>query len=317
MTERSLPVLALIVPCLDEEVVIEGTNSVLMLRMQEMMRKNIISDGSFILYVDDGSSDDTWKKIKKMASDSSLIKGIRLTANRGQQNALIAGMEYALGKCDVSITIDADLQDDPLILEDMIDSYLKGSEIVYGIRENRDTDTRFKRNTAGYFYRIMKRLGADCIYNHGDYRLMGSRAMEDLLNYDERNIFIRGLVPTLGYSQSEVYYSRGKRTGGKTKYPVRKMLEFAINGVTSFSVKPVRMLFWLGLLFMIAAMAIGIYTLIRYFTGETVEGWSSLILSIWFCTGILLMGMGIMGEYIGKIYIEVKHRPRYKIMEEI
>lgn len=310
------PVIGLIVPCFNELDVLDETNVVLLKKIKEIAVSGKISGESFILYVDDGSIDGTWRKIVSFSNEDNNVKGIRLSGNRGFQNAMLAGMEYVADKCDAAITIDADLQDDPQTIETMINSYREGADIVCGVRNNRDSDTWFKRNTALSFYKIMKALGVECVYNHADFRLMSRRAILDLLDYGERNIFLRGLVPRLGYKQENIYYSRGVRKAGTTKYPFRKMVEFAIDGITSFSVKPVRMLFWLGLFFMLAALAIGIYTLIRYFTGETVEGWTSLILSIWFCTGILLIGMGIMGEYIGKIYIEVKHRPRYKIVDE-
>lgn len=310
------PRLSIIVPCYNEEDVIVSSNLELMRILNEMAGEGLAEADSFILYVDDGSKDKTWHLIKELTLKYDCVKGIRLSSNRGHQNALLAGIDYSLDQCDASVTIDADLQDDIRAIPKMAKAYMEGADVVCGVRDNRETDSWFKKNSALTFYRLMQRLGVDCVYNHADFRLLSKRAMSDLLEYGERNLFLRGIVPKIGYVQEKVYYARGERTAGESKYPLRKMLEFAVDGVTSFSVKPVRMLFWIGMFFMVAATAIGIYTFIRYFMGETIEGWASLILSIWFCTGILLMGLGVMGEYIGKIYIEVKKRPRYKIAEE-
>lgn len=311
----SLPIIGIIVPCYLEEEILEKSNRELTGLLKRMEAEGIVSSKSFLLYVDDCSGDTTWNKIKAMASPN--VKGIRLSPHRGQQYALLAGLEYASPYCDACITIDADLQDDIEAIPVMVKEFIGGAEIVYGVREDRHSDRLFKRSTAKYFYGCMKRLGVDCIPDHADFRLMSSEAVRTLLEYRERNLFLRGLVPKLGFRESKVFYARKERQGGKSKYNFRKMTEFAVDGITSFSVTPVRLLFWIGMIFMIAALAIGIYTLIRYFTGETIEGWASLILSIWFCTGILLMGMGVMGEYIGKIYIEVKNRPRYRISDEV
>lgn len=317
LSADKVPLIAVIVPCYNEQEILNTISNSLTLQLRGMMKENRISGNSFVIFVDDGSTDATWSVIKKLASGNDIIHGIRLSANRGQQTALMAGLNFCNGKCDACITIDADLQDDVNAIPSMVEAFMEGADVVCGVRNARATDSWFKRNSAQSFYRVMKLLGADCLYNHADYRLLSARAINDLLQYGERNLFLRGLIPRLGYKQVTVNYGRKERSRGVTKYSTKKMFEFAIDGITSFSVKPVRMLFWLGLFFMVAALAIGIYTLIRYFSGETVEGWSSLILSIWFCTGILLMGMGIMGEYIGKIYIEVKQRPRYNIAEEI
>jgi len=283
-----------------------------------------ISSDSFIVYVDDGSHDHTWEVITSLSEDaypsgadktSVLTEGVRLSRNFGHQYALLAGMEYVADNCDACVTIDADLQDDPTVIPDMIRAYKRGAEVVYGVRSRRENDGWFKKHSAHAYYRLLKTLGVDCVYDHADYRLLGSQALATLLQYKERNVFLRGIVPQLGFRQEKVYYRRGERKEGRSKYPFGKMLEFAADGVTSFSVIPVRMLFWLGLIFMATAFGVGIYVFIRYFNGETIEGWTSLILSIWFCTGVLLFGMGILGEYVGKIYVEVKKRPRYKISE--
>ncbi|MDE6578494.1 MAG: glycosyltransferase family 2 protein [Muribaculaceae bacterium] len=309
------PVIALIVPCYDEEAILPLTNSVLLSKLEDLEKRGKIGEGSLIVYVDDRSNDSTWNIIRKLSSRQ--VRGLRLSRHSGHQCALIAGMEYVVDKCDACITIDADLQDDPDSLSEMVEAFLEGGEIVYGVRKGRATDGWIKRITAAAFYKTMRGLGADCIGNHADYRLLTRRAVEDLLEYEERNLFLRGIVPQLGYEQRQIYYDRLERKAGKSKYPFRRMAEFAIDGITSFTVRPVRMLFWLGVLFMLTALGIGIYVLVRHFSGATIEGWTSLILSIWFCTGILLMGLGVVGEYIGKIYIEVKHRPRFRIDEKV
>ena len=315
---------AVIVPCFDEESTLPLTHRALSETMRKMIDDGEISPDSFILYVDDGSHDHTWDVITSISDSGELscddkthisTEGIRLSRNFGHQYALLAGMEHVAGKCDTCVTIDADLQDDPTVIPDMIKAYKEGAEVVYGVRSRRENDGWFKKHSAHAYYRLLNALGVDCVYDHADYRLLGQRALSMLLEYKERNVFLRGIVPQLGFRQEKVYYRRGERKVGRSKYPVGKMLEFAADGVTSFSVTPVRMLFWLGLIFMAAALGVGIYVLIRYFNGETIEGWTSLILSIWFCTGILLLGMGILGEYVGKIYVEVKKRPRYKISE--
>lgn len=315
---REAPKLVIIAPCHNEEAVVRGTTDILLASVSGMRREGIVADGSYLLYVDDGSTDFTWKCIVSLSEEyPSLVHGLRLSRHCGQQEALVAGMEKTVGEADVCITIDADLQDDVAVIPDMIRKYIGGSDIVYGVRKNRGGDSWLKKATAKVFYNTMHSLGAECVANHADFRLMSRRAVADLMDYGERNLFLRGLVPLLGYGQECVYYERKERTGGETKYPLRKMLDFAVNGITSFSVRPVRMLFWIGLVFMLTALGIGIYVLIRHFSGETIEGWTSLMLSIWFCTGVLLMGLGIIGEYVGKIYIEVKRRPRYRISDEV
>lgn len=316
VARETLPArLAVIVPCYDEAEVIATTTTVLLEKLDEMEREGLISGESFILYVDDGSKDMTWNEIGRVSG--SRVKGIRLSRRCGHQCALLAGMEEVMGKCDCCVTIDADLQDDPDVLREMMSKYKGGAEIVFGVRRDRHTDSWMKRTSAANFYRVMRGLGVECVSNHADFRLMSAKATEDLLDYSERNLFLRGIVAQLGYQQDVVYYDRRKRTGGYSKYPFMRMLDFAIDGITSFSVRPVRMLFWIGLVFMLTAAIIGVYAIVRHFQGATIEGWTSLILSIWFCTGVLLIGLGIVGEYIGKIYIEVKHRPRYRISEKI
>ncbi|MDE6423597.1 MAG: glycosyltransferase family 2 protein [Muribaculaceae bacterium] len=303
--------LAIIVPCLNEEEILPHTIGVLSNLLTDMVAGGEVSPGSFLLLVDDGSCDSTWQLISAHASPT--VKGVSLSHRCGQQIALLAGLEEALPEAEMFITIDADLQDDVSVIPEMVKAHEDGADIVYGVRRDRNKDSWMKKNTASMFYSTMRHLGVDCVSNHADFRLMSSRAVTDLLDYRERNLYLRGLVPMLGYRQACVFYDRKPRLAGQSKYPVRKMFDFAIDGITSFSVRPVRMLFWLGIIFTLTAFGIGIYSLIRHFTGETIAGWTSLMLSIWFCTGVLLMGLGIIGEYIGKIYIEVKKRPRYKV----
>lgn len=311
------PVLAIVVPCYNEQEVFFSTESQLRALLGRMEEGGIVSHESFVIYVDDGSSDSTWSLIAEAAeAHPGTDCGVKLGHNVGHQNALLAGLELACGKADAIVSIDADLQDDIQVIPEMVREYLKGNEIVYGVRNSRDTDTWFKRNSAKYFYKAMERLGVESIPNHADFRLMSSRAVRELLRYKEDNIFLRGVVPRIGLHQSQVSYDRKSREAGESKYPFRKMMNFALDGITSFSIRPVRMVFAIGLVFVIIALFIFIYALCRYFSGETIEGWTSLMLSIWFCTGVLLLGIGIIGEYVGKIFLEVKERPRY-VVEKI
>ncbi len=288
-------------------------------RLRELLERlsgqGEISPESFLLFVDDGSSDSTWEIIR--ANSGSGLRGVRLSRRCGHQTALLAGMEEALPDCDACITIDADLQDDIEAIPEMLKVWKDGADVVCGVRRDRSSDSWIKKTTAATFYGTMQSLGADCVANHADFRLLSRRAMEDLLSYEERNLYLRGLVPLLGYRQENVYYDRSPRRAGRSKYPFHKMLDFAIDGITSFSVVPVRMIFKLGILFTVTAFGIGVYSLIRYFNGETIAGWTSLILSLWFSTGVLLIALGIIGEYIGKIYIEVKKRPRYRVADRV
>lgn len=311
---KTPPRLAIVVPCYNEQEVFLSTERQLRELLRKMESEGLVSPESFIVYVDDGSRDDTWNLIARASEEHPGIdRGIKLGHNAGHQNALLAGLEAVKDISDASVTIDADLQDDIEAIPKMVKDYLQGSEIVFGVRSSRDTDSWFKRKSAGAFYKTMKGLGVESVSNHADFRLMSSRAVEELLRYGETNIFLRGIVPRIGLRQSQVAYERKVREAGESKYPLRKMVNFAVEGITSFSIKPVRMVFSLGVLFLIIAAAIFIYTMYRYFTHETIEGWTSLMLSVWFCTGILLMALGIIGEYVGKIYLEVKDRPRYVV----
>ena len=307
--------LAIIVPCYNEEEVLTDTEQKLTKLVKDLIKKKKISDDSFILFVNDGSKDRTWSIITELHKSNKLIYGLCLAGNVGHQNALLAGLNQAISLCDMSISIDADLQDDISVIEEMIDKYNSGIDIVYGVRNNRDTDSFFKRFTAESFYKFMKLMGVKSVYNHADFRLLSNRAMVALSQYEERNLFLRGIVPTIGYKSDCVYYKRLKRTAGESKYPLKKMLSFAFDGITSFSIKPITLVATLGVIIIILSIAFIIYSFIRYFTGNTVSGWSSLLCSIWFLGGVQLLSIGIVGEYVGKTYIEVKKRPRYNISE--
>lgn len=308
-----LPVLHIVVPCYNEEQVIRETTKQLSLMLSDLISESVISSNSTILYVNDGSSDRTWSIIESLHSSNKYVSGIKLAGNVGHQNALIAGITIAKEYCDIAVTIDADLQDDVSVIREMVEQYKNGFEIVYGVRKGRATDTIFKKWTALGFYKLMKVLGVKTVYNHADYRLMGSRAIEQLMKYKERNLFLRGIVPLIGYRTTCVYYDRAERYAGTSKYPLVKMLNLAVDGITSFSVKPVRLIFLLGIIFICITCIMLFYILMSYWEGNVVPGWSSLMLSLWFCSGCILMGLGVVGEYIGKIYIEVKNRPRYNI----
>lgn len=309
-----IPRIAIVVPCYNEQEVFPKTEPQLRALIRRMADEGLASADSYVVYIDDGSRDTTWQLIEEATEAYPGIDcGIKLGHNAGHQNALLAGLEMVKGNCDAAITIDADLQDDIEAIPRMVRQFREGSEIVYGVRESRETDSWFKRRSAEEFYKTMTRLGVESVSNHADFRLMSSRAVGELLRYKERNIFLRGIVPRIGLAASEVKYDRKEREAGESKYPLRKMVNFALEGITSFSIKPVRMVFMLGLIFVIIALGILVYTLIRYFSGDTIEGWTSLMLSIWFCTGVLLLGLGIIGEYVGKIFLEVKERPRYVI----
>jgi glycosyltransferase involved in cell wall biosynthesis len=308
---KEAPVLAIVVPCYKEESVLHETHKRLSQLLDRLITEERISSKSYILYVNDGSTDHTWKIIKEFYKNTSYACGLNLAGNVGHQNALMAGLNTVKERCDAAISIDADLQDDVNVIPEMIERYMEGNDIVYGVRRERKTDTFFKRTTALAFYRLMKTMGAKSVYNHADYRLMSSRAIQQLCRFRERNLYLRGLVPLIGYQTACVYYNRDKRFAGESKYPFKKMLNFAIDGITSFSVRPVRMIFWLGCIFLLIALCVTIWTLRAYFLHNTVPGWSSLMISLWLVGGTILVSLGIVGEYIGKIYIEVKDRPRY------
>lgn len=307
----------MVIPCYNEEEVLKETASRLIEKYKSLIANDKISKNSRIVFVNDGSKDKTWDIIKELHEKNVTYSGINLSRNRGHQNALLAGLMTAKDYADMVISMDADLQDDINAMDKMIDSYLAGSDIVYGVRNKREKDTFFKKFTAEGFYKIMNKMGAEVIFNHADYRLMSKKALEGLSNYKEVNLFLRGIVPMIGYKTDVVTYERGERFAGESKYPLGKMISFAIQGITSLSVKPMRMIVGLGFLTSFISIIMMIYSVFRHFTGHTVTGWSSLMTSIWFLGGLNLLAIGIVGEYIGKIYLETKSRPRYIIDEFI
>ena len=303
---------AIVVPCYNEEAVLNETTGRLLEVMQRVAEKHADLQGR-IVYVDDGSRDGTWSLIGSLSKQHPQVMGLKLAHNAGHQHALWAGLEWAAAHVDAAISIDADLQDDVNVIPEMIDLFLGGKDIVYGVRRDRPTDTWFKRTTALAFYKLMSKLGGDIVYNHADYRLMSRRTLAALMTYGERNLFLRGMVRTLGFPQAMVYYDRGERFAGESKYPLRKMLAFAIDGITSFSVRPLRLISIVGLSFMLVALAVIVYGLVAWLCGRTIQGWTSLLVSLWFIGGAILVALGVIGEYVGKIYAEVKRRPRYFI----
>ncbi|AMP20888.1 glycosyltransferase [endosymbiont 'TC1' of Trimyema compressum] len=303
--------LYLVIPCYNEEPVIEETTRRLTKKLDQLIAEDRIATTSRILYVDDGSKDRTWILIEYLHKENPYVCGLKLAHNKGHQNALLAGLMYAKNICDYSVSMDADLQDDIGVIDGFIEKYNEGCHIVYGVRNSRETDTKFKKMTAIGFYKFMAKLGVDIVYNHADCRLMSNQALEALAEYKEINLFLRGLVPLIGYKNDTVYYDRNERFAGESKYPLSKMLKFAWEGVTSFSVKPLRMIASIGILIFIISFIILIVALINKILGNPVAGWTGLISSIWLLGGIQLFALGICGEYIGKIYNEVKGRPRY------
>ena len=305
--------LYLVVPCYNEEDVLNETANRLCIKMTSMIKNNIISKDSKIMFVDDGSRDKTWEIIEKSSQTSTLIQGLKLAHNKGHQNAVLAGLMTAKEYCDCAISLDADLQDDIEILDKFIEKFNEGSHIVYGVRNDRKKDSFFKRNTALAFYKIMKFLGTEVVSNHADYRLMSKTALLALEEYRETNLFLRGIVPLIGYKTDKVYYERNERFAGKSKYPLRKMISFAFEGITSFSVKPLKLISSLGIMISLLSVLGLLYAFISYLSGYAVAGWTAIVMSIWLLGGIQLLSMGVIGTYIGKIYSEVKKRPRFKI----
>lgn len=307
------PIIWLVIPCYNEEQVLPETARRLLEIMSRLAEQGKISSESKIAMVNDGSKDGTWKLIRKMHEENSIFTGINLSRNRGHQNALVAGMMTAMRYADAMISLDADLQDDVEVIEQFIERYAEGYDIVYGVRSSRKKDSFFKRFTAEGFYHVMKWLGVDIVFNHADYRLMSRRALEGFSEFGEVNLFLRGIVPQIGYASTTVEYERHERFAGESKYPLKKMLSFAFDGISSFSVKPMRMIIHAGILMFVVSIIMLVYSLIRNWMGETIVGWTSLMLSIWMVGGIQLLCLGVIGEYIGKIYNETKKRPRYLI----
>ena len=299
----------IVIPCYNEEDVLRETARQLLAKMDSMSKK--ISGGSRIVFVNDGSKDKTWDIIKELHQSNPVYSGINLSRNRGHQNALLAGLMTVKDYCDMAISMDADLQDDIGAIDEMVDKFYRGYDIVYGVRSKRNTDTFFKRFTAEGFYKMMSALGADTVYNHADYRLMSKRALEGLAKFKEVNLFLRGMVPMIGYSSATVYYVRNERFAGESKYPLKKMLAFAFEGITSLSTKPIRIIVMLGSIILGVSVLMLIWSVAGFYRGTTVPGWASIMVSIWGIGGILILSVGVVGEYIGKIYLETKERPRY------
>ena len=310
--------LAIVVPCYNEEEVLKIASEALRGVLDDLIHKGKIAEDSFILFVNDGSKDRTWELIEEEHQAHPVqVCGVKLAGNVGHQFALTAGLITAMDLSDVTVSIDADLQDDVAVIEEMIDKFHNGCDIVYGVRKERKTDTFFKRTTAQGFYKVMEMMGVKTVYNHADFRLMSKRSLKALVSFPERNLFLRGMVCMLGYPTASVYYDRKERFAGESKYPFTKMLNFALDGITSFSVKPLRLITTSGLIFMLVSFLAIIYALVEFIGGDVIRGWTSLLISVWFIGGAILTAVGVIGEYIGKIYKEVKRRPRYLIEKEV
>lgn len=309
------PILYIVIPCYNEEKVLPITNSMFLDKITELVQKDKISDDSRVLFVNDGSKDRTWEIIKELSEQNNHYKGICQSRNRGHQNAVLAGLMEAKDVCDITISIDCDGQDDINAMNDMVDAYLDGCEIVYGVRSRRDTDTFFKRFTAEGFYKVLNWMGAEVVFNHADYRLVSSRVLQEFANYKEVNLFLRGMFPLVGFKSTSVYYERHERIAGESHYPLTKMLALAFDGITSLSVKPLHMITGLGCGIALLSFIGVIWSVIVALTGHAVTGWASMTSMICFIGGVQLICLGVLGEYIGKIYMEVKHRPRYIISE--
>lgn len=307
------PIFTIIVPCYNEEDVLDETIDQLAAKLSELIKQNTVSEKSKILFVDDGSEDRTWHLIYKASLENEMIKGLKLSRNAGHQNALLAGLFSAKEASDCMVTIDADLQDDIHAINEMVKKFNEGYEVVYGVRSSRESDTFFKRFTAEGFYKLMDKLGVKLVFNHADFRLMSKRAVEELEHFAESNMFLRGIVPLIGFNSTNVYYERKERHAGETKYPLKKMLGFAFDGITSFSVTPIRFVMIVGCLSFFVSLLFGLYFLTLKLFGNTELGWTSLITSIWLIGGLQLIALGLVGEYIGKIYKETKRRPKYII----
>jgi glycosyltransferase involved in cell wall biosynthesis len=306
-----VPKLAIVIPCYNETEVIDETISRLDVLLKKMIGSSLVATDSYVLLVDDGSKDDTWEKMCQFHQSLGFVKAIKLAKNAGHQNALLAGLMYAKEHCDCAVSIDADLQDDIEKIPEFVEKFISGAHIVYGVRSKREKDTWFKRVTAQGFYRLMNRMGVHIVYDHADYRLMSKVALEELSKFKEVHLFLRGIVPLIGYKQDVVHYERHERFAGSSKYPLKKMLAFAFNGISSFSIRPIRLVSSIGIVISLISLCAIAYSIISWTLGRTVTGWTSLILSIWFLGGVQILSLGLVGEYIGKIYQEVKQRPRF------
>lgn len=312
---KNKPVLYIIIPCYNEEKVLPITAPLFKQEIMKLINRNIISVKSKIMFVNDGSNDQTWNILCELAKKDDCFLGISQSRNRGHQNAVLAGLMESKDQCDITISIDCDGQDDINAMDSMVEEYLKGNEIVYGVRSRRDTDTFFKRFTAESFYKLLNWMGVEVIYNHADYRLISSRVLQEFANYKEVNIFLRGMVPLVGFKSTIVYYERHERIAGESHYPLSKMLSLAFDGITSLSIKPIRMITGVGFVIAVLSFIGVLWSFVEYFIGETVNGWASMTSLICFIGGVQLLCLGILGEYIGKIYLEVKARPRYIISD--
>lgn len=305
--------LYLVIPCYNEQEVLLETSRQLKEKITDLQKQQKVADNSRIVFVNDGSKDRTWEIIKQLHSEDKLFSGVNLSRNRGHQNALLAGLHQVRGKADAVISMDADLQDDINAIDGFLEKYNEGCDVVYGVRSARKKDTFFKKFTAESFYHLMNFLGAEIVFNHADYRLLSNRALEGLFEFKEVNLFLRGLVPLIGYKSDKVYYERHERVAGESKYPLKKMLAFAFEGITSLSVKPIRFIIVLGMALFFISLLMLAYFIFRHFTGNTVSGWTSLIVSIWGIGGLQMLSIGVIGEYVGKVYLETKERPRFLI----
>ena len=314
---KKCDVLYMVIPCYNEEEVLPETTKRLEKKLGDLIKKKVISEKSKVMYVNDGSKDKTWELIKNINKDNPMFTGICLSRNRGHQNALVAGLLTAKEYADVVISMDADLQDDINAIDEMLEKYYYGCDIVYGVRSARKTDTFFKRVTAEGFYKFMQMMGVDVVYNHADYRLTSKKVLNNFQDYKEVNLFLRGIFPLIGYKSDKVYYERAERFAGESKYPLKKMLNFAWDGITSFSVKPLRLICMLGFVILFISIIIMIYSLVRKLTGNTIDGWTFLNISIWFIGGLQMISLGIIGEYVGKMYNETKARPRFIVAENL
>lgn len=314
--DKRKPVIAIVVPCYNEEAALPLSVPELLGVLDDMSAEGLVSPKSFLLLCNDGSRDSTWQVIKNFHNADKRVKGLSLAHNRGHQYVLLAGLMEVRGKCDAAISIDADLQDDPRAIVDMVKEFVNGKEIVYGVRSSRQTDTAFKRTTAHAFYSFQKAMGLETVYDHADYRLMSGRALDLLSQYGESNLFLRGIIPQIGLDTAIVKYERNPRVAGESKYPLSKMLSFSIDGITSFSARPMRWIFMTGMTLLVIALLVTVYVFISYFYSDHISaGWASIMLSIWILGSLILISIGIVGEYIGKIFNEVKNRPRYAIRD--
>ncbi len=310
------PKLIIVIPCYNEEQVLPVTAPLFLEKIEGLIDAGKIAEDSKIMFVNDGSKDNTWKIIKDLSKQNAAYTGICLSRNRGHQNALLAGLMDAKDKCDITISIDCDGQDDINAMDEMVDAYLDGAEIVYGVRNNRDSDTAFKRSTAQGYYKLLNKMGAEVVYNHADYRLASSKVLNEFAKFEEVNIYLRGMFPLVGFKSTCVYYERHERMKGESHYPLHKMLALAVDGITSLSIKPIRIITGMGIFMSLLSIILIIYVLISFGSGNVVQGWSSNVIIVLLIGGIQMISLGVIGEYVGKIYLETKHRPRFIISEK-